>query len=251
MLSAPATTKDTTSFIAAAHKPPMQDLNINITPQQIQQLEKLGYSPAQVIGAVFKYIQKQITGGASSPSSSNRKTIEDNLSTASQNLRRRSEIKQESNSNDKYDRPKSKHRKGKTRKNQKLFKAQGVQKLCNSHYKHSENSSSTTSASGSSLNYGYSGSGGKSSTGQNQGSSNDTASCFPAIGFQMPEDVPLDTAGWWCEPDTEYAFLGFSYEVRRRERRIIVSDLASFSHSLVCHSGFPGLGMPIEGTAHR
>ncbi|KAI0297168.1 glycoside hydrolase superfamily [Russula brevipes] len=37
--------------------------------------------------------------------------------------------------------------------------------------------------------------------------------CFPAIGFKTPSGVPSSTAGWWCDPTTEYAFLGFSYEV--------------------------------------
>jgi hypothetical protein len=37
--------------------------------------------------------------------------------------------------------------------------------------------------------------------------------CFPALGFQMPSEVPTDMTGWWCDPADEYAFLGFSYEV--------------------------------------
>jgi hypothetical protein len=37
--------------------------------------------------------------------------------------------------------------------------------------------------------------------------------CYPAIGFKTPSEVPNSTAGWWCDPTTEYAFLGFSYEV--------------------------------------
>ena len=40
-----------------------------------------------------------------------------------------------------------------------------------------------------------------------------TASCFPAYGFQMPSDVPVNMDGWWCNPADEYAFLGFSYEI--------------------------------------
>ncbi|KAI0297135.1 hypothetical protein BC826DRAFT_1002623 [Russula brevipes] len=40
-----------------------------------------------------------------------------------------------------------------------------------------------------------------------------SGSCFPALGFQMPSTVPANTNGWWCNPDAEYAFLGFSYEV--------------------------------------
>lgn len=37
--------------------------------------------------------------------------------------------------------------------------------------------------------------------------------CFPAVGFTMPFLIPPDLEGWWCDPSTEYAFLGFSYEV--------------------------------------
>ncbi|KAF8622756.1 hypothetical protein AX15_006846 [Amanita polypyramis BW_CC] len=39
--------------------------------------------------------------------------------------------------------------------------------------------------------------------------------CFPAIGFNMPLVMPSDDEleGWWCSTTTEYAFLGFSYEV--------------------------------------
>ncbi|KAI0745414.1 glycoside hydrolase superfamily [Earliella scabrosa] len=29
----------------------------------------------------------------------------------------------------------------------------------------------------------------------------------------MPGQVPEDESGWWCDPASEYAFLGFSYEV--------------------------------------
>ncbi|KAH9992665.1 glycoside hydrolase superfamily [Russula vinacea] len=29
----------------------------------------------------------------------------------------------------------------------------------------------------------------------------------------MPSDVPNSAEGWWCDPATEYAFVGFSYEV--------------------------------------
>ena len=39
-------------------------------------------------------------------------------------------------------------------------------------------------------------------------------SCFPALDFQMPLVLPENnTDGWWCDPSTEYAFVGFSYEV--------------------------------------
>jgi len=37
--------------------------------------------------------------------------------------------------------------------------------------------------------------------------------CFPAIGFGMPATVPTSLDGWWCNSSTEYAFVGFSYEI--------------------------------------
>jgi hypothetical protein len=37
--------------------------------------------------------------------------------------------------------------------------------------------------------------------------------CFPAVGFNTSSDVPSSTDGWWCNPDNEFGFLGFSYEI--------------------------------------
>lgn len=37
--------------------------------------------------------------------------------------------------------------------------------------------------------------------------------CFPSLGFAAPDALPLDNKLWWCDPATEYAFVGFSYEV--------------------------------------
>jgi hypothetical protein len=37
--------------------------------------------------------------------------------------------------------------------------------------------------------------------------------CFPAIGFTMPSTVPTSLTNWWCAYNTEYGFVGFSYEV--------------------------------------
>lgn len=37
--------------------------------------------------------------------------------------------------------------------------------------------------------------------------------CFPALGFTVPITVPASLNNWWCAYDTEYAFMGFSYEV--------------------------------------
>lgn len=47
----------------------------------------------------------------------------------------------------------------------------------------------------------------------NGGRDVEAASCFPAVGFKMPSSVPSSIDNWWCEMDTEYGFLGFSYEV--------------------------------------
>lgn len=44
-------------------------------------------------------------------------------------------------------------------------------------------------------------------------SSESHANCFPSLGFTTPSDVPSSTDDWWCSATTEYAFLGFSYEV--------------------------------------
>ena len=40
-----------------------------------------------------------------------------------------------------------------------------------------------------------------------------TGNCFPALGFQMPSQTPNHLNQWWCDDTTEYAFMGFSYEV--------------------------------------
>ncbi|KAF9440594.1 glycoside hydrolase family 17 protein [Macrolepiota fuliginosa MF-IS2] len=39
--------------------------------------------------------------------------------------------------------------------------------------------------------------------------------CFPGIGFQMPQSPPSSLDGWWCNLNSEYAFVGFSYEVEQ------------------------------------
>ncbi|KAH6909233.1 hypothetical protein BKA70DRAFT_1222110 [Coprinopsis sp. MPI-PUGE-AT-0042] len=40
-------------------------------------------------------------------------------------------------------------------------------------------------------------------------------SCFPSLDFQMPEGAPSSSSidSWWCDPNTEYGFLGISYSV--------------------------------------
>ena len=50
----------------------------------------------------------------------------------------------------------------------------------------------------------------------NNGGSNSSSpgsSCFPALGFQMPSKTPTSLSNWWCNTDTEYAFVGFSYDI--------------------------------------
>jgi hypothetical protein len=42
-------------------------------------------------------------------------------------------------------------------------------------------------------------------------------SCFPALGFKTPDTVPSSLEGWWCDSNTEYAFVGFSYEITQWE----------------------------------
>ena len=37
--------------------------------------------------------------------------------------------------------------------------------------------------------------------------------CFPAVGFKMPNAIPTSLTNWWCNMDTEYAFVGFSYDI--------------------------------------
>ncbi|KAJ7082856.1 glycoside hydrolase superfamily [Mycena belliarum] len=37
--------------------------------------------------------------------------------------------------------------------------------------------------------------------------------CFPALGFHMPSTPPSSINNWWCAYNTEYGFVGFSYEV--------------------------------------
>jgi len=48
-----------------------------------------------------------------------------------------------------------------------------------------------------------------------------TSHCFPALGFQMPSETPHDSylKQWWCDDKTEYAFMGFSYEVTACQSR--------------------------------
>ena len=44
-------------------------------------------------------------------------------------------------------------------------------------------------------------------------SASSSSNCFPAVAFTMPSSVPSSLSNWWCNTDTEYGFVGFSYEV--------------------------------------
>jgi hypothetical protein len=55
--------------------------------------------------------------------------------------------------------------------------------------------------------------------------SHSSSNCFPAIGFETPSNIPSSLEGWWCDPSTEYAFVGFSYEITDCE-------FVHFNHSL-------------------
>ncbi|KAJ3488920.1 hypothetical protein NLI96_g2499 [Meripilus lineatus] len=48
---------------------------------------------------------------------------------------------------------------------------------------------------------------------------NTSTSCFPALYFKTPSNIPSSLNNWWCKPETEYAFVGFSYEVTACQSR--------------------------------
>ena len=50
-------------------------------------------------------------------------------------------------------------------------------------------------------------------TAQSESFASADTSCFPALGFEMPTTIPSSLDGWWCDSSTEYAFVGFSYEI--------------------------------------
>ncbi|TCD60968.1 hypothetical protein EIP91_009249 [Steccherinum ochraceum] len=59
-----------------------------------------------------------------------------------------------------------------------------------------------------------------------------SASCFPALNFVMPSSVPDHLDGWWCPPSTEYAFMGFSYEVTEcQSRKKLNREFADIRHT--------------------
>jgi hypothetical protein len=63
------------------------------------------------------------------------------------------------------------------------------------------------------------------------------APCFPALGFQTPPNVPNHLNGWWCDPVTEHAFLGFSYEVTACTLRLTISAPDYINSNTISLSG--------------
>lgn len=59
--------------------------------------------------------------------------------------------------------------------------------------------------------------------------------CFPAIGFRMPSTVPTTLDNWWCDYSSEYAFVGFSYEVTA-----CTTSLTSFTPLWLISTNRPG-----------
>lgn len=59
--------------------------------------------------------------------------------------------------------------------------------------------------------------------------------CFPALGFTMPSSTPSSLNGWWCNATSEYAFLGFSYEITACKSKI---SCIKFDLNLTAHFCF-------------
>ncbi|KAN0105281.1 glycoside hydrolase family 17 protein [Russula decolorans] len=56
--------------------------------------------------------------------------------------------------------------------------------------------------------------------------------CFPSLGFKTPSNVPNSIDGWWCNATSEYAFLGFSYEVTAcQSLQQLKKDFADMRHT--------------------
>ncbi|KAK2463006.1 hypothetical protein APHAL10511_004993 [Amanita phalloides] len=59
----------------------------------------------------------------------------------------------------------------------------------------------------------------------------DIQHCYPALGWTTPPVPPADLANWWCDPSTEYAFLGFSYEVSAcQSREQLIEEFYDIRH---------------------
>lgn len=47
------------------------------------------------------------------------------------------------------------------------------------------------------------------------------SNCFPGFNFRKPQEPPSSLGGWWCDWNSEYAFVGFSYEVSECESLLV------------------------------
>lgn len=75
-------------------------------------------------------------------------------------------------------------------------------------------------------------------TGRNAATDMSSRGCFPSLGFTMPQTVPPSTNGWWCNLNTEYAFLGFSYDVTACKSFIFI-NLKLRRHTVHRSKSFP------------
>lgn len=58
--------------------------------------------------------------------------------------------------------------------------------------------------------------------------------CFPAVGFKMPKATPTILTNWWCNTDTEYAFVGFSYDISNCD--FFTRSMFLYDAHHACHS---------------
>lgn len=70
-----------------------------------------------------------------------------------------------------------------------------------------------------------------STSSSNSSSGGGSSGCFPALDFNMPSSPPSSLDNWWCDMDTEYAFVGFSYEVTACMYLIYVNTSAPLTPS--------------------
>lgn len=63
------------------------------------------------------------------------------------------------------------------------------------------------------------------STGQEDAADHTLGACFPSLDFVKPFRLPKNNTDWWCDMSTEYAFVGFSYEVTDCEYTVLRSGL--------------------------
>ncbi|KAK2464527.1 hypothetical protein APHAL10511_003506 [Amanita phalloides] len=61
--------------------------------------------------------------------------------------------------------------------------------------------------------------------------SGQSCDCYPSLGFKTPSTLPEDVTDWWCDPKTEYAFLGFSYGISAcQSRDQLIREFSDIRH---------------------